>query len=57
MKQTTLSILLCVLCEQISVESLVRLIAIMDKHVLDSAELQMNTSPVSDNTHYCTCTF
>ena len=34
---------------QISVENLVRLIGIMDRHVLDSAELLMNTTPVSDS--------
>ncbi|CAI8012870.1 Nipped-B-like protein A [Geodia barretti] len=33
------------LLHEISVDSLVRLIGIMDKHVLDSAELQMNTFP------------
>jgi cohesin loading factor subunit SCC2 len=33
------------LLHEISVESLVRLIGIMDRHVLDSAELQMNTLP------------
>ena len=31
---------------QISVEGLVRLIAILDIHVLDSAEVHMNTIPV-----------
>ena len=32
---------------QVPVESLVKLIGIMDKHVIDTAELQMNVLPVS----------
>ena len=34
-------------CSQVPVESLVKLIGIMDKHVIDTAELQMNVLPVS----------
>ena len=35
-------------------DSLVRLMGIVDKHILDAAELQLNVIPVSYM--YCTCT-
>lgn len=34
---------------QVSVESLVKVIGMMDKHILDTADLQMNVLPVSSN--------
>lgn len=38
---------------QIPVDSLVRMIGIMDKHVLDSAELYMNIAPVAVSVWHC----
>ena len=34
---------------QVSVESLVKVIGMMDKHILDTADLQMNVLPVSSH--------